>query len=413
MTTSRFTLLWWLLVFLWGWFFSCTQAQYYDTNTSPSTPIEYVYTMDDPLQNIISVLQRIKPLLTPSSMHQAAAAEDIFITIPNETIVHFLDESQTFDEFFRKLRISLIQIMIDNQYPDFSNHPYEEGNNAIVLVSWDFKVLKNIEHRDMLDTLLLNKIWLFQSDFTQIKNLKKHLDFSSITITTQEYQNLWSVFLFKTEQDLRDLWYELISSKSRVNTDPDYRRYNIKTAFSNIGNVRLIMPNEIFSLGKEFHYSASADDWSMPYVSWFATFGNNAKMVYGWWLCGVATAFFQGTLTNLWLDLTQYKAHSIYYRNLYEAEIDGITITDPGLDATVYLPKFDLKIQNIRPYPIITVFDFDGLSWSNEQMFTLSKAQDKWSFQYLRTYKSWLLTCFVWKINEENRTNCYRKVKNF
>ncbi|MEI7563707.1 MAG: hypothetical protein WCJ39_09050 [bacterium] len=81
------------------------------------------------------MLQHIKPLLTPSSTHQAATDEDIFITFPHETIVRFLDESKTFDAFVHKFRISLIQTMIDNHYPDFSNHPYEEGNNAIVLVS--------------------------------------------------------------------------------------------------------------------------------------------------------------------------------------------------------------------------------------------------------------------------------------
>jgi hypothetical protein len=51
-------------------------------------------------------------------------------------------------------------------------------------------VLKDIETKDMLDTLLTNKLTLFKRDFTQIKKLNKHLEFSPITITAQEYQNL-------------------------------------------------------------------------------------------------------------------------------------------------------------------------------------------------------------------------------
>ena len=53
------------------------------------------------------------------------------------------------------------------------------------------------------------------------------------------------------------------------------------TAFSNIGNVRLIMPGEIFSLAKEFHYSPYADDESQPFVDGYVTVGNGAIMLYG------------------------------------------------------------------------------------------------------------------------------------
>jgi vancomycin resistance protein YoaR len=122
-------------------------------------------------------------------------------------------------------------------------------------------------------------------------------------------------------------------------------------------------------------------------VEGYITVGNGAKMFYGGGLCGVATAFYQGTLTNLGLSLLKYRAHSTYYRNLYEAEINGVMITDPGLDATVYTPLFDVKVKNIRDYPIVVGFNFDGLSGSMEQVFTLSKAQDRGSFAFVGSYK--------------------------
>lgn len=399
------------LLLIWGWFFGITTAQY--QNVYQQQPIQRIYSLSNPLQRVFSLLQYIKPLLQTSSQH-ASASEEIVLSIPRETLVRFLDESNSFDEFYRKLRISLISFLIENQYTHFVDQPYQEAwNAAIVEFSWDFKVLKAIETKDMLDTLLTNKLTLFKRDFTQIKKLNKHLEFSPITITAQEYQNLWPVFLFKTEQDLKELWYELISRKARTNTDVDYRIHNIFTAFKNIGNVRLIMPGETFSLARELHYNPNLQDGNEAYVDGLATFGNGARMVYAGWICGVATAFYQWTLTNLWLALVEYRAHSTYYRNLYEAEINGTMITDPWLDATLYYPMFDLKVQNIRDYPIITVLNFNGLSGSKESVLTLAKAQDRGSFEYLGSYKKWTSSCFVRNINWEKRTNCYRAVKNY
>ncbi len=401
-----------LAVLLWGWFFGVAQAQYYDQNISQSEPIGNIYMISNPLQQVFLLLQRIIPLLQTSLLQHAAAPEDIFINIPRETIVNLLDESDDFDQFSHKMRILLIQSLMDTQYPNFVNQPYrEEGNFAIVEQSWDFKVLKNITTKDMLDTLLTNKLTLFRWDFTQIKKLNKHLKFSAINITVGEYDALWSIFLFRNEQDLRDLWYELVSRKSRINTDPDYRRRNIMAAFHNIGNVRLVMPGETFSTLRELHYNPGM--WEFMYMSGYAILWAGVKLVYGGWLCGVATALFQGSLTNLWLSRIQYRPHSIYYRNLYEAEINGITITEPWLDATIFSPVIDLKLQNILDYPIILVFAFDGKSWSPEQVFTIAKEQDKWTFEYIGTYKKGWAKCFTRKVNGTNMTNCYSKIKNF
>lgn len=392
-----------LSLLVWGGFFACTNAQYI-----PSFhPIEKIYEISNPLQHVFLLLQRINPLLQKSFSQHSAADEEVFISIPHETIIKFLDESKTFDEFFHTMRISIIQSLIHLQYPKFIAQPYQDGNNAITLHSWDFHVLKNIETKDMLDTLLTNKLSLFRWDFTQIKKLSKHLEFSSITITTQEYQNLWPIFLFKTEQDLRDLWYELISWKTRANVDKDYRRYNIMTAFKNIGNVRLIMPGEIFNLAREIRYTPS--NGNADYVFGYATFGAGARMVYGGWLCGVATALYQGSLTNLGFQLLEYSAHSTYYRNLFNAEINGTRVSTPGLDATIYTPIYNLQLKNIRDYPIVTIFNFGWAESDPEQMFTLSMAQDKGSFEFVWSRGM----CFTWKINGQLRTNCYEYVKNF
>lgn len=395
-----------LLLLVWGWFFASTEAQ----NISQSEQIENVYAISNPLQHIFSLLQRINPLLQKYSS-QHAAAEDVIITIPNETIVRYLDESRDFDQFFRKIRVSIVQSLLNMQYSNFITQPYQDWTNLITVQSWDFTIHTAIETKDMLDTLLTNKLSLFRSDFNQIKKLNKHLEFSAIDVTAQDYQDLWAIFLYKTEQDLRDLWYELISRKSRINTDVEYRRRNISAAFHNIGMVRLLKPGEIFSTLKELHYVPN--QWLYNYVEWLVTVGNGATMIYGGGLCGVATALYQWALTNLGLSLIDYSPHSTYYRNLYEAEVNGIMVKDPWLDATIFSPIFDLKLQNIRDYPIIIGFTFDGLSGSQEQVFTLAKPQDRGSFEFIRSYMKWTYSCFTWKINGENRTNCYRHVKNY
>lgn len=89
--------------------------------------------ISNPLQHIFSLLQRINPLLQTSSSQHAAADESVSIIIPRETIVRLLDESDDFDQFSHKFRISIIQSLMDTQYPNFVNQPYrEERNFAIV-----------------------------------------------------------------------------------------------------------------------------------------------------------------------------------------------------------------------------------------------------------------------------------------
>ncbi|MBU0627146.1 hypothetical protein KKG31_02830 [Patescibacteria group bacterium] len=87
------------------------------------------------------------------------------------------------------------------------------------------------------------------------------------------------------------------------------------------------------------------------------------------------------------MNLLDHTSHSTYYRNLYEGEIDGTYISEPGLEATVYAPYFDVVVQNIRDYPIITVFNYDGMSGSTEQMFTLGRAQDRGTFEFVGKYR--------------------------
>lgn len=83
--------------------------------------------LSNPLKNILSLLQRITPLVSWSADGQHASAQDSVIVIPHETIVRYLDESQDSYEFYHKMRITLIQTLIDRQYPSFVMQPYQEN----------------------------------------------------------------------------------------------------------------------------------------------------------------------------------------------------------------------------------------------------------------------------------------------
>ncbi len=375
--------------------------------------IQDVYRFDDLLHDMPYVFTQIDFLLAKQRIYEhASASAEIVYVIDSDDLVSLLKTSDSFEQFIRSVRIGVVKHLLEQQYPAFITQPYSRDvDEAIVLQSWAYTLMKPIIAQDSLDVLLFSKLSWFADNFIDIKRYLSSLIFVPVTIDAQEYDSLWALYLFKTEQDLRDLWYELVSRKSRINEDRDYRRHNIMAAFHNIWTVRILMPGQIFSTLKELHYRPG-QEW-YPYVEWLVTVGDGATMIYWWGLCGVATALYQWSLTNLWLSVIDYSPHSTYYRNLYEAEINGVMIKDPGLDATIFSPVFDLKLQNVRDYPIIIGFSYDGQSGSNEQVFTLAKAQDKGTFEFVRSSMKWTNTCFTRKINGQLRTNCYKHVKNY
>ncbi len=393
---------------LWGGFFGNAQAQ---ENNRPFSVtalpfLNEVYALPTMIEQLPYVMVNNASLLVLHGKH-AAADQEYLYQIDSATVGDFFFESKNFEEFYQKIRIDIMKFLLARWYMDFNIQPYQEGNYAIKIQSWDFMVMKNIIEYDGLDRALHDALSWFTTNFDDIKTYERIMNFKPIGISSDAYENLWTLFLFKNEQDLRDLWYELISRKSRANVDRDYRRHNIMAAFHNIGNVRLILPGEIFNLAREIRYRPDQGD--IMYMSGYATFGAGARMIYGGWLCGVATALYQGSLTNLGFQILEYSAHSTYYRNLFNAEINGTRISTPGLDATIYAPIYNLQLKNIREYPIITVFNFGWWESDEEQVFTLSKLQDRGSFEFV-----WRRgMCFTWNINGKSQTNCYDYIKNY
>lgn len=341
-----------------------------------------------------------------------SADEEYFETIDSKSINQKIEYSQNFDEFYNKIRLSLIQNLIDFGYTGFNIKPYwNNWDGAIKVISGDFVVFQSIYTKDDLDFLIDSKLNVIKNNFDNLMKFNKYINIEDIIISKNDVEKLNNVYLFKNESDLKNLWYKLVSGSQRINKDRDYRRHNISAGFYNIGNVRLIMPEELFSLWRELRYRTNTIESKKSFLEWYAIFGNVERLIYGGGICGVATSFFQWTAANGWLELVQARWHSIYYRNLYESEVNGEYIDTPGLEATLYMPNFDVKVRNIREYPIISVFNYDWTSGGMQEVFTIAK-DDEVPFYFVWKSKKNGLQCYTWNIKWKNITNCYKQIKN-
>lgn len=117
---------------------------------------------------------------------------------------------------------------------------------------------------------------------------------------------------------------------------PENRKHNIATGVKYLSGA-LIKPGEALSVVKLL----GSVDAATGYLPELVIKENQTIPEYGGGLCQVSTTLFRAAL-NAGLDITERQAHS-YRVGYYER------VTGPGLDATVYLPRPDLKIKNDTP----------------------------------------------------------------
>jgi hypothetical protein len=72
--------------------------------------------------------------------------------------------------------------------------------------------------------------------------LRTNVKMEEIIIRESDWRGWSDIYLFKNAQDLQDLGYEIVSHRTRVNHDKEYRRFNIMTAFAKMGNVIVLNP---------------------------------------------------------------------------------------------------------------------------------------------------------------------------
>lgn len=317
------------------------------------------------------------------------------VTLINRTqLRHLISSVRTNDEIKSHLRAQTIQFLRSEEFSWFTRTPYTNGNGIIQRqgATW-FILTQDIEQKDDV------------SEFIQ-KFLDKGDWKYGYSIPKQEYLQWDNVFLFRNQKDLELLGYQVVSSRSRVNEDEAYRRHNVKQAFDSLGGVRVVnqgklsfMSNINYDPYDKVHYS-----YGDAIIDW------NIVRVYWWGICGASTALYQWLLTNKALSF-EVNNHSKRYSSLYTATINDSDISTPGLDATVFRPTVDFGIENKQSYPIIVAMNFNGEEWSKEEVFSLGMPSDVWSFSYQKKYSSRWYSCYVWTINDEEKTSCYQTVQ--
>lgn len=123
--------------------------------------------------------------------------------------------------------------------------------------------------QDDLDILLLKKIEELYDHRSRFGKFSEP-SFDELILTSGDIQQLKTVYLFKNEQDLKDLGYVVSSYRTRINNDADRRKDNIYISYRNIGNTRVINAHQQLSFMDEIHYDSAAKNRKKDTVSGLA-----------------------------------------------------------------------------------------------------------------------------------------------
>ncbi|MFA7717691.1 MAG: VanW family protein [Candidatus Absconditabacterales bacterium] len=282
------------------------------------------------------------------------------------------------------LRIQAIQQLIDKGFNHFQTIPFGPGSDHMHLTGSmtypdypDYVVVTGIQIQDDLDILLEKKIQEYAGDrsvYSKVTNAILH----TITLDDADITQLKKVYLFKNEQDLKDLGYVVSSYRTRINNDAAWRKDNIFISYLNIGNIRVLNTQEEFSFMNEVHNDTSVKYRTRGFVAGYGIAGGVTKMVGGG-ICGAARGINTMILPNRAFEVITRYNHTRTYKNMYQNEINGQEFWIPGLDVAVYRMGSSTKdfiFKNIRSYPVVMVINFDGVAGHTEELFVLSHEEE-------------------------------------
>ncbi len=312
--------------------------------------------------------------------------------------------------FYQELRMSYIQRLIDMGFDRFETKPFGPWNHNIILswidIDWypDYQVNYTIQDLDDLDLLISQKLQKISLNHSIGYRLP---DISDIwlNLTSQDIDWLDKVYFFKTSQDLKDLWYIVSSYRTRTNTDEPWRQDNIMISYRNIWNTRVLNTDQVLSFMQEIRYDPQVKDWKKDLASWRANIWWLVKVRW-WWICGAAWWINALVRPNRAVEVIDWKPHTRTYKSLYKNEINWEESWIPWLDIAVYSfsrATQDFKIKNIRPYPIILTMNYDGSEWWQEELFILSRLQDRGYLRYIWKKSN----CYTREANQQQFTSCY------
>ena len=139
-----------------------------------------IYKMDAVMQDLPYVMLRNTNLLVDRRDSHGAADEDYVYAIDSEKISSFLADSEVFEDFYQKMRSDVIQFLVENNYQNFDDKPYQEGNLALVESAGDYVVARDITKDDALDIVLKEKLEAFAHDFGSLHLFAEQVMFKNI-----------------------------------------------------------------------------------------------------------------------------------------------------------------------------------------------------------------------------------------
>lgn len=317
------------------------------------------------------------------------------------------------DDVMHTLRMQAIQQLIEKGFDRRETMPFGEPWSDYIHLTGsqtypdypDYSTTTGINVQDDLDILLEKKI----SNLGMLHTIAYKLfemPWKGLIFDDAEIKDLQKVYLFKTEQDLKDLWYVVSSYRTRINNDQKRRSDNIMISYNNIGNVRVLNPDQELSFMTEVHYEP--DTYKLAMVDGWAIMWGLTRVKWGG-ICWASRGINTLILPNKAFEITLRYNHSRTYKNLYQNEINGQEYWIPGLDIAVYaMPGStkDYKFKNIRPYPVVMVLNYDGTLGTQEELFVLSKAEDRGEL----VYKERKGNCFYREANGNPFKSCYGSV---
>jgi hypothetical protein len=174
------------------------------------------------------------------------------------------------------LRINALETLLDQGFDRFATFPFGPGYDFIHLTGSqttqtypDYYLTTGITLDDDLDQLILQKIDQAYADRVRYQKFSQP-SFDDIVRTQEDIQSLQTVYLFKSEKDLKDLGYVVTSFRTRINEDPNWRQANIFNSYRNIGNVRVLNPGQELKFMDEIHYEPNAGDHKRDLASGMA-----------------------------------------------------------------------------------------------------------------------------------------------
>ncbi len=314
----------------------------------------------------------LQPISILSSRH--AQREPIEIPVlPTDVYIWsgILNGSTWIDQ--HEIRSEVIKQLVAQWFSGFITVPYPTSwYNALTAsgVGVTYVVNTILSWNDDLD------LFLSGMDFDTLKELK---------ISRGKRSTRSHIQLFRNTKDLENLWYTVVSHRTRINKDEAYRRTNISQAFKLLSYVRIILPGEQFEFLKNAQYDGKEQK---NYLNGYAIIENDEIKVYGGGICGASTAIYQWTVTNKSLQPTKLRSHSKWFTSLYTATINWQLVKNPWIDAAIYEGVLDFHVKNISTHPIIIVMNYDGSYGWLEQIFSLGYTGDLGSIEYVGGYRT-------------------------